>query len=86
MYENINQQVQVIAIFGLEYKKVRPFKMEWHGREFLIKEVTYTRKYKEGQTIWHVFSGTDGISFFELKYDSYGLKWILGRVSDNDAH
>ena len=60
--------------------------MEWKGREYLIQQVTYIRKYKEGRSIWHVFSATDGTSFFELQFDSESLKWMLGRVSDNETH
>ena len=86
MYENIDEPISVIAIFGKDYKKVRPFKMEWKDKEYLITKVGYVHKYKEGQIMWHVFSATDGTNFFELKYNSEGLHWMLGRVSDNEAH
>jgi hypothetical protein len=86
MYENINEQVQVIAIFGDEYKKIRPFKMQWHDKDYLISEVGYLRKQKEGKATWHVFSVTDGANFFELMFNSESLVWMLGRVSDNESH
>lgn len=85
MYESIDEPVSVIAIFGKGYQSIRPFKMQWHDKDYLIRQVGYVHKYKEGVTMWHVFSVTDGINFFELKFNSEELKWILGRVSNNEA-
>lgn len=82
MYENINEQVSVAVIFSKGSRKVRPFKVRWHDRDFEITSVDYHYKYKEGRSMIHVFSATDGVNYFELKYDSENLKWILGRVSD----
>ncbi|MBC7707803.1 hypothetical protein H7Y63_01110 [Polaromonas sp.] len=86
MYENINEQVSVAVIFSKGSHKVRPFKVRWNNRDFEITAVDYQYKYKEGQSLIHVFSVTDGISYFELQYDSANLKWILGRISDGEAH
>ena len=86
MYENINEQVSVLVVFGKDSHKVRPFRIKWGDRTFEITEVGYQYKYKEGTSIIHVFSATDGTNFFELKYDSEDLKWMLGRISDNEAH
>jgi hypothetical protein len=85
MYENVNERISVIAIFGTTYKDVRPFKIRWHNRDVLITKVGYHHKYKEGNSTIHVFSATDGANFFELKYDSANLSWLLGRVADNEA-
>lgn len=86
MYENINEQVSVIAIFGQDYKKIRPFKMRWRDKDYFITKVGYIHKYKQGKAMWHVFSATDGTNFFELSFNSESLVWMLGRVSDNEAH
>jgi hypothetical protein len=86
MYENINEQISVAVIFSKGAQKVRPFKLKWKDREYEITHVDYQYKYKEGTSIIHVFSVTDGTSFFELQYDSEDLKWMLGRISDNEAH
>jgi hypothetical protein len=85
MYENINEQIAVLVIFGLDRKKVQPCKIKWKGREYLITHVDYQYKYKEGRSVVHVFSVTDGVQYFELKFDSENMKWMLGRVSDNVA-
>ena len=86
MYERINERISVVAVFGDTYKDVRPFKIKWHGREHLITKVGYVHKYKEGKTLFHAFSATDGVNFFELLFNSDELSWLIGRVSDNEAH
>ncbi len=86
MYEYIGDQIEVWVKFGSKKMKVRPFWLDWNGRRYLIKQVTYIRKYPEGGIVWHVFSANDGSNFFELKYDSVAMKWILGRISDNETH
>lgn len=86
MYENIDEQVAVIASFGAGPRKIRPWKFKWQGKEYVITHVDYTYKYMKGQSLIYVFDATDGTNFFELHYDSANTKWLLGRVSDNEAH
>lgn len=85
MYERINQRISVVAVFGDTYKDVRPFKIKWNGREYLISAVNYIHKRKEGQTFLYIFSATDGVNFFELEFDTLEMNWRMGRVADNEA-
>lgn len=85
MYEHIGERVAVLVLFGKQYKEVRPFKLKWHDKEYQISHVDYHHKYKDGNSLIHVFSATDGTNFFELKYNSEDLSWMLGNVSDNEA-
>lgn len=85
MYEQINQRIAVVAIFGDTYQDVRPFKIKWNGREYLIKKVGYVHKYKEGRTLFHAFSATDGMNFFELLFNTEELSWLLGRVANGES-
>lgn len=86
MYERINERISVVAIFGDTYQAVRPFKVKWRQREFIITKVGYVHKYKEGKTLFHVFSATDGVNFFELIFNVTELSWLIGRVADNEAN
>ncbi len=86
MYEHINERISVVAIFGNTYNDVRPFKIKWHEREYLITKVSYVHKYKEGKTLYHAFSATDGVNYFELLFDPQELSWLIGRVSNNEAN
>lgn len=86
MYERINERVSVVAIFGDTYRDVRPSKIRWKGRDYIITEVGYVYKYKEGKTLFHVFTGTDGVSFFELVFNTDELSWLISRVADNETN
>ena len=86
MYEDINERISVVAIFGDTYQSVQPFRIKWKGKEYLIEKIGYQHKYKEGQSIIHVFSATDGVNFFELKFNAGELSWLLGRVANNEAN
>ena len=85
MYETINEQVAVLVTFHTDTQKVRPLKMRWKNRAYVFNEVNYHFKYKRGTSLIHVFSVNDGANYFELEYDSEGLIWMLGRVSDGQA-
>lgn len=85
MYERINERISVVAVFGDTYQDVRPSKLKWKGREFIVKKVGYVHKYKEGKAILHVFSATDGVNFFELVFNAEELSWLIGRVADNET-
>ena len=86
MYENINEKVDVIAIFGKGFQDVKPFKLTWHGRQHIISEIGYKHKTREGNKVIHVFSCTDGHNFFELRFNAEDLKWILSRVWDGQTN
>jgi hypothetical protein len=86
MYETINEQVAVLAVFGLDGHKVRPFRMKWQHNEIDFIHVDYQHKYKDGESMIHVFCVSDGPNYYELHFDAVAMKWILGRVSDNEAN
>lgn len=85
MYETINEKVDVVAIFGKGFQDVQPFKLRWNRREYVIAKVGYKHKVKEGKKIIHVFSCSDGSTFFELRFDAEDLAWMIGRVWDGEA-
>lgn len=86
MYERLNQRIAVAVLFGAAHKDVRPYKIKWNGREYVIQKIGYVHKYQEGRTVYHVFSATDGVNFFELVFNTDDLSWLLGRVGDNESH
>lgn len=85
MYEIINEKIDVVAIFGRGFLDAKPFRLKWQGRSYTITQIGYKHKLREGQKIIHVFSCTDGATFFELRFDGDDLKWILAKVWDGQA-
>lgn len=84
-YERIDERISVVAVFGDTYKSVQPFRIKWNGREYRITKVGYVHKYKEGKTLFHAFSVTDGLNFFELLFNTDELSWLIGRVANGES-
>ncbi len=85
MYEQVDEKIDVLAVFGKGFKDIKPLKFKWGGKEYPITKIGYKHKVTEGRKIIHVFSATDGTNFFELRFDSSDLGWVMGRIWDGNA-
>jgi hypothetical protein len=85
MNEIINEKVSVITSFNREKGFVMPRKIRWQGRDYIIKNVSYHHKIKEGRKLIHIFHVTDGVLDFRLKLDTENLFWILEEVCDGTS-
>ena len=71
------QPIKVGAIFGGK-KKIRPVWFIWAGREYHIKEITYTWNIREGRTLFYFFSVIDrNDNLYELCYRTGSATWHL---------
>ena len=74
----IDEPISVIASFNPSLSsKIKPVKFLWGKRAFEIKEITYQWKTKEGRTVIHHFSATDGRTLYEISFNSDTLMWKL---------
>jgi hypothetical protein len=78
--EKINEKVSVITVYSREKGTVMPFKMRWHGRDYVMTKLAYHHKSRVGVTIIHVFHVSDGNNDFRLLHNSDTLAWILEEV------
>ncbi len=85
MYETINEKIDVIAVFGSGFRDAKPFRIKWQGKDHTITKIGYQHRVKEGRKMIHVFSATDGSTFFELRFDTDELQWLIGRVWDGET-
>jgi hypothetical protein len=81
MVTPVGELIQVGAIFGSK-TKVRPVWFVWRGREYRVREVTYSWKEREGKTLIQHFSVTDGVSLYDLSYHTAEMNWYLSYVED----
>jgi len=51
--------------------------MFWHGRTYHIKKIGLHHMYRQGRILIHVFSVTDGATFFRLEMNAVTLEWRL---------
>ena len=73
----IEQPVKVGAVFGVG-KKIKPVWFIWEGREYHIKDITYTWGSREGRSLLYHFSVTDKAdNLYELCYRTESATWHL---------
>lgn len=82
MNEVINEKVSVVTIYDREKRTAVPYKLKWHGRVYKITNIGYHHTAREGRTLNHIFSVTDGNLAFRLRLDTETLSWTLEQVSD----
>ena len=54
-----------------------PYSLYWHGRQYRMKQVGFHHSYRMGRALIHVFSVTDGATFFRLEMNTETLEWKL---------
>jgi hypothetical protein len=82
MAEHINESVSVALWSNHTTNKTVPYSLYWHGRRYHITTVGLHHTVREGRVLTHIFSVTDGTTFFKLKFDTETLGWKLLEVAD----
>lgn len=77
MITEINEIIQVGAIFGDNKKKLKPVWFIWGGRRYNIQEITYTWTERMGKAVVHHFTVTDGANLSSISYNTDTLVWTL---------
>lgn len=85
MPEAINDPVSVALFSNHTSGKIIPYSVYWHGRRYLTKTVGLHHTYRHGRTLVHVFSVTDGATFFRLEMNTETLDWRLTEVENEDS-
>lgn len=80
MAETINESVSVALWSNHTTNKILPYSLYWHGRRYQITTVGLHHTVREGRVLYHIFSVTDGTTFFKLRLDSETLGWKLLEV------
>lgn len=72
----INESVSVNLVSG------NPKWVLWHGRNYKIDKIGLHHTYRQGRTLYHVFSATTGSLFFRLVLNTDNLSWRLEEIFD----
>ncbi len=80
MAEAINESVSVNLLSNHVKHSVLPWVIYWRGRRYTITKVGLHHTIREGRTLYHMFSVTDGTTFFHLRFDTDTLTWKLIEV------
>lgn len=84
MLERIDQKVDVVTISKQGQGIVVPIRLKWNQKIFTIRKIGLRHPVREGKTLYHIFTCTDGTMDFRLKYNTENLQWNLEEVSDGN--
>jgi hypothetical protein len=73
----INEKVTVGMVNNI------PKYVLWNGRSHTVKQIGLHHFYRQGKTLFHVFSVISDTLFMRLKLDTEILSWTLEDVSDS---
>lgn len=80
MSEYIDEAVSVDLLSNHLKGTFYPWVVYWRGRRYTITKVGLHHTEREGRVLIHVFSVTDGTTFFKLRFDTETLRWRLVEV------
>lgn len=85
MTSQLNEKVDVIAIYKKLGGQTLPYKIKWDGKIYKIIKIGYQHRIKIGNVIHHIFHVSSKSLAFRLNFDTEILSWTLEEVSDGLA-
>jgi len=85
MRETLQEEVTVLSLYDRSHQDVRPVKLKWQGKEYRITKLGMHHMVRQGRTLYHIFSVTDGHNFFRLSLNTENLHWTLEGIHDGLA-
>ena len=82
MPQTIDESVSVTLVSNHSTHHILPYSVMWQGRTYTIKKVGLHHTTRDGRTLLHIFSVTDGTTFFKLQFNTETLLWKLLEVDD----
>ncbi len=84
MGEVIDESISVNLLFNHLKRSVAPTSLYWRGRRYTVTKVGLHHTTREGRTLLHIFSVTDGNTFFKLQLNTETLMWKLMEVDNGE--
>ena len=81
MTEHIDERVSVSLLSNHLKGTVGPAVVYWRGRRYTITKVGLRHTLHDGRALCHVFSVTDGDTFFKLQFNTESLHWKLLEIA-----
>jgi len=86
MTEKISEPVSVSLGFDHIKGKSSPKWVVWNGRMYPVVKVGLHHTFRQGRTLFHVFSVISKTAFFRLVFNTDSLHWSLEEVGNNDLN
>ena len=82
MVTKLQEPVSVSFTFDSQTRRVQPKALVWNNRLYGVKKVGLHHKFRQGRTLFHVFSVASKTLFFRLVLNTDNLYWTLEQISD----
>jgi len=86
MIQKLQAPVSVQLNFDHRARTTKPVKLTYDGNEHELVSVGFHHTYREGRTLYHVFSVSSQTTFFRIVLNTDNLSWTLQEVSDGEAN
>jgi hypothetical protein len=86
MIQAVHVPISVTLTYNHKLKKTSPSQVIWEGRPYSITKVGLHHTYRQGRTLYHVFSVTGSNLFFKLVLNTDTLQWVLEEIADNEVN
>jgi hypothetical protein len=82
MIQKLSIPISVGVSFDHTKNKISPRWVLWEGRLHAIINIGLHHTFREGRTLYHVFSVASKTLFFRLVFNTENLHWKLEEISD----
>ena len=86
MIQKVSVPASVTMVFDHKERKVFPRSLLWEGKAYQIKRVGLHHFFRQGQTLYHVFSVETETLSFRLVLNCDNLFWTIEEISDGEAN
>lgn len=82
MIQKLSAPISVEFISDSKIRRLLPRSISWDGRTYQVTKVGLHHTYRQGRTLFHVFSVLAQTIYFRLCLNTDTLFWQLEEISD----
>jgi hypothetical protein len=86
MIQKISAPISVSSSYDHHTRQFRPQIVTWEGRDYPIIKIGLHHTYRQGRTLYHVFSVSSKDFFFKLVFNTDTLQWMLEEIADDSTN
>ncbi len=82
MIQTIKAPITVKTVYNHRKGEVFPSELLWEGRPYKVQKIGLHYTFREGTTLFHVFTVDTQVLSFKLQLDTGNLFWTVEQISD----
>jgi hypothetical protein len=86
MIQKISAPISVQLFFDHHLSQAKPTNVIWERRNYPITKIGLHHTYRQGRTLFHVFSAASPTLFFKLVLNTDTLHWTLEEIADDEPN